>query len=202
MPASLLQLSSDNIDSSAKNCNDASSTSGGGSPASHHNTLSPVHHSPIPNTPISAQQHSLNQAFLGKYTGQRNNGPNVFQYPSIYQTQSQSSGHLLHTNALLSPITTSSGSAINTNAYYLHEMFSSQQGLGSGETAIVKMEPPSSAHLPYQSENAANETQSPSRSPSVEHESHHEGLATVINGTNNNNNANDIARPTVVSISG
>lgn len=204
MPASLLQLTSDNLDSSAKNGNnDASSTSGGGSPSSHHNTLSPAHNSPLPNTPTSVQQHTLNQAFLGKYTGQRNTGPNAFQYPSsIYQTPNQSSGQVFtHHSQLLNPITTSSSasSAINANAYYL-EMFNSQQGLGSGETAIVKMEPPTSAHLPYQSEHHAGTTdQSPSRSPSVEHESHHEGLA--INGTANN----DIARhdrPTVVSISG
>lgn len=79
-------------------------------------------------------------------------------------------------------------------------MFSSQQGLGSGETAIVKMEPPASAHLSYQSEHTGT-TEHPSRSPSVEHESHHEGLATtVISGTNNDITRHE--RPTVVSISG
>lgn len=195
-------LSPDAIGTGARNGNDASSTSGGASPSSHHNTLSPSHNSPLPHTPTSVHQHTLNQTFIGKYTGQRNTGSNVFQYPSsIYQPQNQtSSGHLLHTNVLQSPIATSTGSTINANAYNYLEMLSSQQGLGSGETAIVKMEPPTSAHLSYQSEQSGMNEHT-SRSPSVEHDSHHEGLpTTVINGTNN-----DIARherPTVVSISG
>lgn len=203
LQSSLVPISPEAIGSNAKNGNDASSTSGGASPSSHHNTLSPSHNSSLPNTPTSIQQqHTLNQAFLGKYTGQRNTGSNVFQYPSsIYQTQNQpSSGHLLNTNVLQSSINTSTGSAINSNAYNYLEMFSSQQGLGSGETAIVKMEPPASAHLSYQSEHTGT-TEHPSRSPSVEHESHHEGLATtVISGTNNDITRHE--RPTVVSISG
>uniref|UniRef100_A0A336KW13 CSON000389 protein n=1 Tax=Culicoides sonorensis TaxID=179676 RepID=A0A336KW13_CULSO len=208
----LMQLTSDHIESNAnKHGDDASSTSDGGSPVSHQNTLSPSsHNSPLPHTPTTSsqqQQHaSLNHAFLGKYTGQRNTtSSSVFQYPSsIYQTQNQStSSHLLHSNPLLSPVNNTSA---NPN-YYID--FLSSQGLGSGETAIVKMEPPSTVHLHYQNDHVAT-NQHPSRSPSVEHDSHHEGLTTtVINGTNNNNNSNsngnDITRherPTVVSISG
>lgn len=181
-------------DGGASGKNGDASSSGGASPASHH--LSPSHSAPNTPTTSNNSQHQLaqlNQSFLGKYTGQRN--ANAFQYPSsIYQSQTTStSGHLLHpstTNVLQSsPITTNS--AINAHYNYL-EMFNSQQGLGSGETAIVKMEPPTNTRLSYshlENDAAAEGHAAASRSPSVEHDA---GLA--INGTND--------RPTVVSISG
>lgn len=149
------------------------------SPLLQNSTLSPAHiASSIPNTPTSMT--SFVQNNIQKYTTQRS----VLTYPSsLYSGQSNITSALMqNNNQHFSP---------NASALY-YEMFSSQQGLGSGDTAIVKMEPPNTTHLPYPNEDAV------SRSPSVDDGEEHEGH---LNGS-----GLDVVkrqeRPTVVSISG